>query len=77
MQQRDAKIVTQDPYSAEIGDLFFFAETGDRITHVGIALGDGKILHARGLVRINSLHESDAKYVPQLRETFVDVRTFF
>jgi cell wall-associated NlpC family hydrolase len=77
MQHRDAKIVSENPLSAEMGDLFFFAESGDRITHVGIALGDGKILHARGLVRINSLLESDAHYLPQLRDTFVDVRTFF
>ena len=45
----------------ERGDLVFFGtpatEDGkkDRVTHVGIYLGDGKIIHASHLVRINSL----------------------
>ena len=38
------------------GDLVFFGNTQTkRITHVGIYLGDGKIIHASHLVRVNSL----------------------
>jgi len=77
MQHRDAKFVGTDPLVAEVADLYFFSEDGHRITHVGIAIGEGKILHARGWVRIDSMKKSDAEYVAELTDTFVDVRTFF
>jgi cell wall-associated NlpC family hydrolase len=40
------------------GDLLFFATTGAGATHVGVALGDGRFVHApssRGTVRVESL----------------------
>lgn len=45
------------------GDLVFFGntETGS-ITHVGIYLGDGKMIHASQLVRINSLIPGEENY---------------
>lgn len=49
------------------GDLVFFgfpAETDkpQRITHVGIYIGDNRIIHSSHLVRINSLIPSDSDY---------------
>ena len=49
------------------GDLVFFgtkAEGGKprRVTHVGIYIGDGKIIHASHLVRVNSLVPGEADY---------------
>ena len=50
------------------GDLVFFgtpaAQEGqrDRVTHVGIYLGDGKIIHSSHLVRVNSLIPGEADY---------------
>ncbi len=41
--------------TAQAGDLAFFDNDKGRITHVGIALGNGKIIHASGQVRIDSL----------------------
>ncbi|MDR1847119.1 MAG: C40 family peptidase [Bacteroidales bacterium] len=42
--------------NAQAGDLCFFSQPQhERITHVGIALGDGKIIHASGKVRIDYL----------------------
>ncbi len=38
---------------AIVGDLAFFDNTDGRITHVGILLGDNKIIHASGVVRID------------------------
>lgn len=38
------------------GDLLFFSETPDRVTHVAISLGDGDFIHASGYVRINSMN---------------------
>ena len=52
----------------ERGDLVFFGtpatEPGkkSRISHVGIYLGDGKIIHSSHMVRINSLIPGDEDY---------------
>lgn len=40
---------------AGAGDLAFFDNVEGRITHVGILLGGGKIIHASGRVRIDSI----------------------
>ena len=40
---------------AEPGDLAFFDNNEGRITHVGILVGKGKIIHASGKVRIDAL----------------------
>jgi len=40
---------------ALIGDLAFFDNDDENITHVGILLGDNKILHASGKVRIDAI----------------------
>lgn len=37
---------------AQIGDLLFFEKQG-KVSHVGIYLGDGKIIHASGKVRLD------------------------
>lgn len=45
------------------GDLVFFGNTETkRITHVGIYLGDGKIIHSSHLVRVNSLIPGSKDY---------------
>ena len=77
MQQNAGKPVDVAPEDTLPGDLYFFSEKGDRITHVGIAAGRGRILHARGYVRINSLIDGDQDYSGELRSTLVDVRSFF
>jgi SH3-like domain-containing protein len=77
MQHHDAKVVGEDLAMAKPGDLLFFAENKDKISHVGIVVGNSKILHARGLVRINSLNPKDKLFDQHLNDTFVDVRTCF
>lgn len=57
---RDASqqaLVGQPIQPSEIGrnDLCFFANDAGRVTHVGISLGDGRILHASGNVHIDRL----------------------
>ena len=44
------------------GDLAFFEKNG-KITHVGIVLSNGKIIHASGKVRIDELVEAGIKHV--------------
>jgi hypothetical protein len=77
MQHREARPVGRDMLQAEEGDLYFFAERRSRISHVGIALGDGKIIHARGMVRVNSLYNENTELSQDLADTFVEVRTYF
>lgn len=76
MQFEDGRFVSDDPAKGQAGDLMFFAESGDKITHVGFCLGTGEILHARGMVRINSLVKGDALYNETLVNDFVEIRSF-
>ena len=52
----NAKIAKAAIKNLKRGDLVFFGNTlTKKITHVGIYLGDGEIIHASHMVRINSL----------------------
>ena len=58
------------------GDLLFFgrkatAEKKERIWHVAIYLGDGKIIHSAGNVKIQSLRRGDVDFAEDRLETFV------
>ncbi|WP_456408604.1 C40 family peptidase [Caldithrix abyssi] len=77
MQFEDSHPVSKSPKDARAGDLYFFSENGDKITHVAITMGGQKFIHARGMVRINSLKEDDPEFTPDLLHDFVEVRTFF
>ena len=77
MQHHDTRLVSEEPDKAQPGDLYFFAEGGKKITHVGIAIEDLKILHCRGYVRLNSLKKADSDFDENLLKTFVDSRTCF
>ncbi len=63
------------PHAA--ADLLFFSDRDDgRVTHVGIALGDGRMVHSalrRGGVAIERMDDADA-YVARLRAQYVGVR---
>jgi cell wall-associated NlpC family hydrolase len=58
---------------AQAGDLAFFDNDAGKITHVGIVLGNNKIIHASGKVRIDQLdhygiyNEEKKDYSHQLR----------
>jgi len=54
-QQVDLGTAIQFPSDAQVGDLAFFDDEEAAITHVGIIMGEGKIIHASGSVRIDSL----------------------
>ncbi len=46
----------EDPKAWQAGHLAFFSENSDRITHVGLLTGDGRILHASGEVRLDPVN---------------------
>jgi hypothetical protein len=77
MQHRDAKYISDKKEDAKPGDLLFFAENGDRITHVALATGNMNLIHARGYVRNNCLMSESENYSAELENTFVDVRSYF
>ena len=52
--------VDDDFLSWDVGDLIFFSERGDKITHVAISLGKGDFIHASGFVKLNSLNPDHA-----------------
>lgn len=57
--------------SLKRGDLIFFGyknEKGDqRITHVGMYIGDTEVIHCSGMVRINSLDSTRSNYSEYLK----------
>lgn len=56
-QQADIGEQVSDNLDAwQVGDLIYFSERPERITHVAISLGGGKFIHASGFVKINSLN---------------------
>jgi cell wall-associated NlpC family hydrolase len=61
----------RDPEAVQPGHLLFFGEGERSVNHVGIALGGGRILHARGRVRIDSLRAGDDAYAPGLAGLFL------
>ncbi len=47
------------------GDLLFFGASLQKITHVGIYIGNGNFIHASGRVAIGSIISDDPKYNPK------------
>ncbi len=54
-QQAEQGLVVNFVEESQPGDLAFFVNDEDRITHVGIVLKDQQIIHASGKVRIDRL----------------------
>ena len=54
-----------DINTLQVGDLLFFGRSAERITHVGIYLGNGDFIHSSGRVHISSINPDDPKYNPE------------
>jgi len=57
---------TTGPGDLTAGSLVFFGKSRESITHVGLVLPDGTILHSYGQVVVNSLDPSHPRYLPRL-----------
>lgn len=69
--------VTPDFSGLQPGDLLFFGHKKDgveKITHVALHLGDGRIIHASGEVKVESLNKNDADFNPLRYKTLLQVR---
>ncbi|WP_419175055.1 NlpC/P60 family protein [Desulfosediminicola sp.] len=75
MQQK-LNLVSKDHHKASAGDLLFFGESPDRVTHVAISLGDNRFIHAYGMVRENSFSAEDSDFSPKHLESFVSVNRY-
>jgi cell wall-associated NlpC family hydrolase len=62
--------IYRDRSDVQSGHLVFFGASDSKITHVGISLGDGHFLHARGRVRVNSLRPEDPDFDRDLYRVF-------
>lgn len=76
-RQGEPLAVSKDFAELQPGDLLFFGEKENRITHVAISLGGARFIHASDFVRVNSLDENDADYVEYRRKTFQFAKRFF
>lgn len=76
-RQGESIIAGVDYSGLQPGDLLFFGEKENRITHVAISLGGARFIHASDMVQINSLNENDADYVEYRRRTFQFAKRFF
>ena len=61
------------------GDLLYFGrhaspDKKERITHVAMYLGEGRIIHASGMVKIESLYRRDPGFVEDRVKTFIRAR---
>jgi gamma-D-glutamyl-L-lysine dipeptidyl-peptidase len=57
------------------GDLIFFGnQKTKRVTHVGMYLGNGEVIHESGTVRINSLDSTKQHFSSYLSTTFLSAR---
>ncbi|UCH10443.1 MAG: C40 family peptidase [Fidelibacterota bacterium] len=63
-----------DIAEAQPGDLFFFSEREQRITHVALCIGGGEFIHSSGWVRIESLQDGSPRYNHLLRSIFITAK---
>lgn len=72
--------LTDDFEYLQKADLLFFgrmAEGKEKITHVAMYLGDGRIIHATGEVKIESLKKDDPLYNDARRKSLLQVRRVY
>ncbi len=70
-QARYGEQLDVNEFQFQPGDLLFFGRSKERITHVGLYLGNDQFIHSSGRVRINSFNPEDDNYEPNRKKTLV------
>lgn len=66
--------ITPNLENLKPADLLFFGSKKDRITHVGIYLGNFQFIHSEGLVRQDSFNKDDLNFYPYRLRTLQRVK---
>lgn len=69
--------ITPEFTNLQPGDLLFFGHKkngGEKITHVALHLGNGRIIHATGEVKIESLNKNDPDFNPARYKSLLQAR---
>ncbi len=81
LQVRHGEIVTIDKNYSNLlaGDLLFFGFSAndtkhERVTHVGMYIGNKEFIHASGMVKINSFNPNAENYSKERENTLLHVR---
>lgn len=75
-QQQQNNLFSTNYRDAEAADLLFFGATPEKVTHVAISLGNGRFIHARGWVRMNSFNPADTDFSADLLNSFISVNRY-
>lgn len=70
-------LITDDFSDLQAGDLLFFGvnkNAVEKITHVALHLSNGRMIHATGEVKIESLNKNDADFNSDRYKTFLQAR---
>ncbi len=62
LQYRFADLPGTSPELAALGDLFFFSDGGEGITHVAMSTGGEQFIHASGWVQVESINAAEEKF---------------
>ena len=71
MQVKTAWLSEISVADSKPGDLIYFAENG-KINHVAFSLGEGKIIHCSGEVKIESINEGDVGFNQWLSQSIIN-----
>ena len=71
MQIKTAWLTEISVADSKPGDLIYFAENG-KINHVAFSLGEGKIIHCSGEVKIESINEGDEGFNQWLSQSIIN-----
>ncbi len=75
-QQQENHLLSHNFQDAKPGDLLFFGKTPDKVTHVGICLGNQRFIHASGWIRTNSFSKADDNFSPEHVKKFISVNRY-
>lgn len=69
--------ISKDFINLKPGDLLFWGnKKTNRITHVGLYIGNGQYIHSSGKVKINSFNPKDKNHIARLIKSFITSKRY-